>query len=201
MFNINNNLWDRVKNYIISRGYAEQAEFYMWNKLLYHDPGNNVTIMSGIPKEYSKSYYDDENKRNIYYKLSMYNISTCVLLVVLKAIGYSGKIFLRLTTDSNYKLLKHCEFNESDIIYTTLPTCYTTIEINYLEALVLLGTPEMLTDYINKLKEFPQKVLTILKYMYEYRHKLNMDIIHNTENKTIFIRFMNEYNKEEDIEL
>lgn len=200
MFNINGRIRERIKDYIMSCGFEDKiAEFYLWRSLSYQDPGNCITISSDVSELYiANEYCDDENKQNILIKLYTYNISTCVLLVVLKVIKYPGKILLRLTT-RGYKLLRHSEFNDSEIIDTTLPRYSTEIERNYFEALVMFGTPDMLIDYIDKLNKFPNKAADIAKDITIYIS--DIDTIHNMENKSIFIRFMNEYNNKEDISL
>jgi hypothetical protein len=102
---------------MLSCGFNEGvAGYFMWGKLDYGCNDNCVYILSHIPTKYANTYSDDDNKMDIYHKLTMYDLSTCVLLVILKILKYEGEIFLKLTTDEGNRILHYYKFWESDLI-------------------------------------------------------------------------------------
>jgi len=195
MSDYNTDLFNRLMNYFISKGYStEQSVYYMWNVLSFHSP-NNVAILShryhgSLSHDITLFKLDHER---IYRQL--YNFSMCTVLVALQAINYQGKINIGLR-DEDDKLWFNIEFNESVVFDSSKPNECTFPENSYFHALMMFGTTEMLSNYIDKLNEFPKKIKVM-----KNTAKSNIFGIADFENKALVMRFINENNNMEDIKL
>lgn len=196
MSTTNHYLSDRLTEYFISKGYSmEQAVYYLWNVLNYH-PAGDIAILyqaySGSDTINSILAFDI----NRLYR-QLYTFSVCTLLVALQAIDYQGTILVALRDDATYTFKFKREFNESIIFDTSKPNEFTYPEYHYFDALMLFGTTEMLSDYIDKLNGFPEKIKVV-----KDAAKSNICRITDFENKALIMRFINEGNdNEEEIEL
>ena len=201
MSKINGFLMNRITEYIMSCGFTSDiAEFHVWNTLSYSNNKSYVVVHSDtmIP---DKMRSNKSGEWDLFCKLSMYNPSVCIILVVLKAIGYGGDVLLKLTTDHGNKLIKEYRYDGSDVIDDSTSTSHTSIDLYYFTSMCLFGTPKMLSEYMTELIKFPQKAESLAKSINSSNNYRINDNIHNIENRMLFIRFMNEYDVNSELEL
>ena len=188
MFPANYYLSDRLMEYFISKGYPrEQSTYYLWDVLYYHSAGDIAILYqaySGSDAINSILSFDIDR---LYRQL--YTFSVCTLLVALKAIDYQGTILVALRDDATFTFKFKREFKESIIFDTSKPNEFTYPEYHYFDALMMFGTTEMLSDYIDKLNGFPEKIKVVKDAV-----KSNICRIADFENKALLMRFINDNN-------